>query len=257
MNWIISANGKMYDHAKAFEKWGFIDWYQANRKYSIGDIIYIYCTKPIMRVMYKTKVEKVNMTSSEITNDYEFWINKEKYTNSLSGKFARLKLVDQSYRDELQLSNLKKHGLKAAPQGAFKVSDELKEYIDKFLIDTYSDNTFPESDIEPDCIEGHKTTVYVNRYERSSVARNKCIEYNGCYCHVCGIDFKNIYGDVGAGFIHVHHIVPLSKIDESYIVDYKNDLVPVCPNCHAMLHRKVNGRYLSVEELRNLVKEYC
>ena len=44
MNWILPANGKLYDHARAFQKWGFIDWRQNNRKYQVGDIIYIYCT---------------------------------------------------------------------------------------------------------------------------------------------------------------------------------------------------------------------
>ena len=66
--WMISANGKMYDHASAFEKWGYIDWRQ-NRNYEIGDIVYIYCTKPIKKLMYKTQVVKESMLFSEITDD--------------------------------------------------------------------------------------------------------------------------------------------------------------------------------------------
>ena len=54
MNWILPANGKLYDHARAFQKWGFIDWRQNNRKYQVGDIIYIYCTRPYKKIMYKT-----------------------------------------------------------------------------------------------------------------------------------------------------------------------------------------------------------
>ena len=64
-----------------------------------------------------------------------------------------------------------------------------------------------------------------------------------------------MYGEVGKGFIHVHHIKPISEIDKEYVVDYKKDLIPVCPNCHAMLHRKINGRNLSVDELKKLIKK--
>ena len=46
-----------------------------------------------------------------------------------------------------------------------------------------------------------------------------------------------IYGDIAEGFIHVHHLVPLSAIKEDYQLDLVNDLLPVYPNCHAMLHR--------------------
>lgn len=67
------------------------------------------------------------------------------------------------------------------------------------------------------------------------------------------MDFGEKYGDLGKGFIHVHHIVPLNKIGQEYMVDYKKDLIPVCPNCHAMLHRRVNGKEVSVEELKKIL----
>ena len=72
MIWMISANGKMYDHASAFQRWGFIDWRQ-NLKFNVGDTVYIYCTRPFMKVMYKTIVDKISMSSEEIVNDEEYW----------------------------------------------------------------------------------------------------------------------------------------------------------------------------------------
>ena len=51
-------------------------------------------------------------------------------------------------------------------------------------------------------------------------------------------DLVKIYGDIAEGFIHVHHLVPLSAIKEDYQLDPVNDLLPVYPNCHAMLHRR-------------------
>ena len=78
-------------------------------------------------------------------------------------------------------------------------------------------------------MEGHRKTVVVNQYERSAVARRKCIEHHGCYCHVCNIDFEKQYGSLGKGFIHVHHKIPLSEIGNEYEVDYVNDLIQFVP----------------------------
>lgn len=85
--------------------------------------------------------------------------------------------------------------------------------------------------------EGAKRTVTVNSYERSTSARQTCIDHYGYKCAVCRFDFEKIYGERGRNFIHVHHIIPLSNIGQSYIVDPIKDLRPICPNCHAMLHR--------------------
>lgn len=101
--------------------------------------------------------------------------------------------------------------------------------------------------------EGSVTQVKVNRYERDLDAREKCIEHYGLKCQVCDFDFEEEYGDVGAGFIHVHHTFPLSEIKEEYKVDYIEHLKPVCPNCHAMLHKKKPIPY-SIEELKNIIK---
>lgn len=99
--------------------------------------------------------------------------------------------------------------------------------------------------------EGAKARVEVNRYERSYLNRAACTEALGTKCTVCGFDFGEHYGEIGRGYIHVHHIVPVSQIGEDYIIDPKKDLVPVCPNCHAMLHQK-DPPY-SVEELKRLI----
>ena len=104
-------------------------------------------------------------------------------------------------------------------------------------------------------VEGLRKSVFVNVYERSVEARNKCIEHMGCVCAVCGFDFEKVYGELGKGFIHIHHKIPVSSIGKAYIINYETDLVPVCPNCHAMLHRGKNGKVLSIEELRKMMKE--
>ncbi|QCT01390.1 hypothetical protein E6C60_0668 [Paenibacillus algicola] len=100
-------------------------------------------------------------------------------------------------------------------------------------------------------VEGAVKQVFVNVFERSPIARKKCIEHHGCYCSVCGFNFFDYYGDVGKDFIHVHHLKPLHEIREEYEVDAVEDLRPVCPNCHAMLHRRKPA--YSIEELKEII----
>lgn len=97
-------------------------------------------------------------------------------------------------------------------------------------------------------IEGAKKSITVNAYERDRDARKRCIEHWGLACVVCGFDFERQYGDIGVGFIHVHHLKPLAEIGQEYTLDPVADLRPVCPNCHAMLHR--GDDVLSVDTLR-------
>ncbi len=85
--------------------------------------------------------------------------------------------------------------------------------------------------------EGALHKVAVNAYERSAKARQACIDHYGYLCVVCKFDFEARYGERGKNFVHVHHIVPLSSIGKSYVVDPIKDLRPICPNCHSIIHR--------------------
>ena len=254
--WLISANSNIYDHVSSFEKNGFVDWRQNKFSYEVNDIVYIYSTKPVKRVIFKTVVEKVKMPFSECIDDKEFWRDLSKYEEAKEGNFIRLRLVEQADREELSLDHLKENGLKNAPQGAIKIKEELEKYIEKYLNADYVEGVFPESNIPEEAYEGAIRTTKVNRYERSSVARRQCIEYHGDRCSICGLSFEEMYGELGKGFIHVHHIVPLNEIGKEYKVDPKKDLIPVCPNCHAMLHKKLNGKNVSIDELKELVKNH-
>ncbi len=89
--------------------------------------------------------------------------------------------------------------------------------------------TFPEGAVE---------RVLVNRYERDPRAREACVAKYGTVCSICQFDFVAKYGQVMNGFIHVHHLKSLATLGPDYEVDPERDLRPVCPNCHAVLHRK-------------------
>ncbi|HEX7407975.1 MAG TPA: HNH endonuclease [Candidatus Binatia bacterium] len=102
--------------------------------------------------------------------------------------------------------------------------------------------------------EGATRQVSVNSYERNPYARHQCIEHYGCRCCACGFDFEKAYGQLGQGFIHVHHLKPLSEIREQYEIDPITDLRPICPNCHTMIHR--GSEMLTIEELRPLIQAH-
>lgn len=104
--------------------------------------------------------------------------------------------------------------------------------------------------------EGGIRVTTLNRYERDSAARKKCIEHYGASCVVCGFNFGEVFGSEFVGFIHVHHLVPIVEIGRQYVIDPIDDLRPVCPNCHAAIH--VGGETRTIEQIqaiRNLFND--
>jgi putative restriction endonuclease len=100
--------------------------------------------------------------------------------------------------------------------------------------------------------EGKKSTYYGVRYERSPKLRSQAIAIHGLRCKACDFDFEKAYGAHAKGFIHVHHVKPISEFGEEQVVDPATDLITLCANCHAVVHRKP-GQLLSVEQLKGLL----
>lgn len=118
------------------------------------------------------------------------------------------------------------------------------------------------NDFEPVCqdaaenneyIEGAKIPVSGWRIERNFEARQACLDHYGYQCKICDFDFESQYGELGEEFIHVHHLFPFSESQGERKVDPVKHLVPLCPNCHAMVHR--NGQTRSLEILESCIKK--
>jgi predicted HNH restriction endonuclease len=112
--------------------------------------------------------------------------------------------------------------------------------------------TLPEEILAVGLTEGAVRTITVNAYERNPRARQQCIAAHGTDCCICGFSFGAVYGPEADGYIHVHHVRPLSEIGGEYVVDAVNDLRPVCPNCHAMLH--MSGKCRTIDDVRRLLE---
>ena len=112
--------------------------------------------------------------------------------------------------------------------------------------------TFRE-DVETEALlEGGVRDAVVQVPRRNTTARQHCIAIHGNACHVCKMDFGSRYGEIGEGYIEVHHLFPLAGTDEAQTIDPRNDLRPVCPNCHAMLHRW--SPPYSIEHIKSLIQ---
>lgn len=72
-------------------------------------------------------------------------------------------------------------------------------------------------------------------------------------CEVCAFDFGRAYGELGEGYIEVHHVLPLhiSGSRETRL----EDLACLCANCHRMCHRNRQGEsWRTPAALRELIR---
>ncbi len=158
-------------------------------------------------------------------------ILKKLYENNDQGKLANVIAgLDKHFERRLNSKDKEKNN------GAREIVDE---YRDKLSVMDDKEISYPDeiTDAEQEFSEGAKQRITVNKYERDPRARAECIRIHGHSCQVCEFDFEKVYGKIGKEYIHVHHLIPLKDIGEKYSPDPEKDLIPVCPNCHAMLHR--------------------
>ena len=268
-SWLIPVNPAIYNIEGAFDELSEISWKKNNFDFQVDDLIYLYVTEPIGKIMYLYKVTGFLDKDNYSLGNKGYWLEKvelEKY----KGIYFTIKPMKKVFKETLSRHYLIKQGLispkdtlqshktdkfiKEKPVENIKRHKKLLAFIaEQFSTDSknidYPDEANLENQLFP---EGAKQTVQVNRFERSSEARTRCIEFHGTRCKICEMGFAETYGFFAKDFIHVHHITPLPEISDRYEVNPETDLIPVCPNCHAMLHRKENGMPMTVERLKQL-----
>lgn len=211
-----------------------------------------------------TQNHKGIVGSGEIESEYfidKHWSGEKfRYTNYVNIKFDVL--LNPAHDAILDLEALRlikpqqlqqwvpqQSGINIKPDVAFELQrlwfNFLKEEYPAFL-QIYSDEK-PTLGYE----EGAGKLFNSTRYERNPFAREECIKYFGAICSVCRLDFGQMYGEIGRGYIHVHHLTPLATHQQRHVINPLNDLIPVCPNCHAMLHRR--NPPFTIEELQALI----
>lgn len=128
-----------------------------------------------------------------------------------------------------------------------KVSEQKTAYTSDEIAENYQDSLESFS-------EGKKLKRHVTTYERNPRYRKQAIAIHGNSCAACGFNFGNFYGEYAEGFIHIHHIVPVSELETPKEIDPETDLIPLCANCHSVVHRK-KDKTLSIPEIKNLIAD--
>jgi hypothetical protein len=170
----------------------------------------------------------------------------------ISGRASKsLNFKAPGYLDEQTLRGVRE----LDPESAADLDGLLPPFEEVSFEDKFSyDELFPGEVIDAQTYhEGATKRISVNVYERNAKARRVCIAHYGWDCFVCGFNFKSVYGNDGDRFIHVHHLRPLSEVGEDYELDPIEDLRPICPNCHVMIHKR--KRTYTIEELRELLSK--
>lgn len=206
-------------------------------------------------------------TGHDYANEYEpkseivTWFGK---TSSHSNQPIFKKLLDGSLKPNF-FARWNSSDTKFKYLGSGKIIDFTDNYIHgknknpiklkvqlKINIPSIGPSGIPEEEIKVIPSFGKKITVLVNKYERDATKRQACLNHFGYRCQICNFSFKEAYGELGDSFCHVHHIEPLSEVGGEHDVDPAKDLIPVCANCHAIIHRKRPA--LKPEELRAILK---
>ena len=127
--WIIPANPNIYRLAEVLKDMQSVDWRQRNN-IQVGDIIYIYNSRPDSQILYKMEVIAVDLTSNETMADRKYWVNPSDFDISLNlNRFFRMILLAENETDKLTLADLLEHGLKGVPQAALKIKEPLLSYL--------------------------------------------------------------------------------------------------------------------------------
>lgn len=165
-------------------------------------------------------------------------------------------------------------GMRADYRGVFQgkelstviqvLTDKGQDYSEVVRLLKLLDNTELEKNINSDLeaelaeegfgIEGHLRYYYGKRFERNPKNRKLAIQHHGLDCFVCGFNFEEVYGERGKDFIEVHHVKPLSMLEKAVEVNPETDLVPLCANCHRIIHRRKDD-VLNLESLKNMISK--
>ena len=149
-------------------------------------------------------------------------------------------------KEKVQLSHAEKAKVYKTP------SDSPSSGVAEPSHEPKTDHLQPSED-EP-LTEGKIRQVSLTIHERNRKYRQICLTEHGYVCAACGMDFEKFYGEIGREFIEVHHLERIADTDGEHEIDPKTDLVPLCSNCHSMIHRKKGGKPFTLDELKQRYK---
>lgn len=206
-------------------------------------------------------VKVISEPLETVSNNMKHWTNEEdkvKVRNRVKIQYVKNLLNNPILLSDLQLteSEYDKYLIEGQMASSMPLNPatftkiiSLLDNVESNVYESYPEE-LEENNID-ELTEGKRKLSITYRYERNPLARQLCLQHYGFNCSVCGFNFKDMYGEIGENFIHVHHLNEISLIGTEYKIDPIKDLRPVCANCHSMLHKR--NPAFSIEELKSYI----
>ena len=196
------------------------------------------CSLPLklIKVISLDKVAEILNNAKSVKDDRLFPDSDRK--GAFKRGWTHALKPDRTYTDETLETRItwQNLGYRFGNELGPKETSEIEEVYNKLSILYRANRGIHDEQDAKDYREGKLVQITSNYYERNREARRACIAHYGPICQICEMDFEQVYGELGRGYIHVHHKEMISKKGGEGKVDFINDLIPVCPNCHAMIH---------------------
>ncbi len=193
--------------------------------------------------LYGRRVKIIAKTTNDnyIPVDSTLW-NRVNFAGITQGNACRIdKIESAGNTDELRLDIWQRFN------GKFISGEEKSAYYMSALIDEVEiDN--PGMTVK----EGKlRLIAHLVKERNGKIVKEKkqqAIKQNTFFCEVCNFSFPSVYN---AEFIECHHLTPISAgVERETTLD---DLALVCSNCHRMLHKKLEDKFLSILELKQRI----
>ncbi len=242
IDWIVrkAKENTLYILCESLENWYILIQSPYNETLFVGYHSSGKRTKPYANHVKTTKMPKTKEHIIFIENNkINNYINSERIYDDYQACFSNCNFYVVPESNKLKLLEIDSNLYKELNV------DNISAYASTFPDEINNSNKYYEGAVEK---------VIVNKYERSAVAKKKCLKHYGTQCKICGFKFSDKYGKEFKNKIHIHHIKPISEIGEEYKIDPINDLIPVCPNCHMILHSKGKNQVYTVEEVKNMIE---
>ncbi len=263
----ISGADKRYERfASNVRRNGNIKGWSATRKFEVGDLVFFYFGAPIKSIVaigfvatpprpQKGLWDWTNKTRTAFCNFDPIWHLKS--TEPLKEISHRLGL--HSWYRAFPYRRSREIKPKIAHKLLFEITrsnPEIQERISSLGIDIPKQirtQGITSYDTATKFFEGGVKEIVLELQSRNRYLRNQAVAIYGQTCRVCGFNFEKFYGNLGAGYIEVHHLNPLSQRKTTRQTTIE-DVDVVCANCHRILHR--NGKQpLSIDELRRAIRK--
>lgn len=241
MNWLIPANIKQYDFISAFDELKILDWTK-RVNYNVGDIVYIYGSKPFQKIVYKTEVIGININYDETINDTKYWRIYDQKNKPSDNLYVRLKVLTKYNDDRFTLDILKLSGLKSAPQGPIKLKKELLLFVESMDLTYILSNGENGNEI----LSGTEKEILIKSRIGQGSFREQLITKES-KCKICGVSNVNL--------LIASHIKPWALCNDFEKLDINNGLL-LCPNHDALFDKgfisfSEKGRIIIAEEICN------